>query len=162
MQVVRRAFELRPYPVPTLDPSGEYLTRVWREAVYPMAQRMGMALRLPPVQPRSRLAHAATFFAAGSGRLEEFQEVVYRAFFELGEDIGCLEVLAVLGTEIGLDAAALRLALETRTYEAQVETDEDRAQSIGVRAVPAYVTCGQRVVMGVRNLAELRELITSR
>lgn len=161
MQVVRRAFALRPYPVPTLEPSGEYLTRVWREAVYPMAQRMGMALRLPPVQPRSRLAHAAAFFAAANSRLEEFQEGVYRAFFERGEDIGCVEVLAVLGREIGLDAAALRLALETRKFEAQVVADEDRAQSLGVRAVPAYVTRGERVVMGVRNLAELRALLTS-
>ena len=36
-----RAFELRPEPVPTLPPDGEYLTRVWDQSVYPMAERMG-------------------------------------------------------------------------------------------------------------------------
>jgi len=86
---------------------------------------------------------------------------VYRAFFERGEDIGCVDILAVLGREIGLDAGALRLALETRKFEAEVVADEDRAQSLGVRAVPAYVTHGQRVVTGVRNLAELMALLTS-
>lgn len=48
-----RAFELRPDPVPTLDPGGEYLHRVWNSSVHPMAADRGMTLRLPPVQPRS-------------------------------------------------------------------------------------------------------------
>ncbi|HKN88569.1 MAG TPA: hypothetical protein VJV04_17020, partial [Nitrospiraceae bacterium] len=51
-----RAFELRPEPVPTLEPNGEYLHTVWNQSVYPMARQRGMTLRLPPVQPRSRRA----------------------------------------------------------------------------------------------------------
>ena len=51
-----RAFELRPAPVPTLDPAGDYLRIVWNQAVYPMARQRGMTLRLPPRQPRSRRA----------------------------------------------------------------------------------------------------------
>ena len=47
-----QAFELRPEPVPTLDPDGEYLHRVWNASVYPMASERGMNLKLPPVQPR--------------------------------------------------------------------------------------------------------------
>ena len=31
-----QAFELRPDPVPTLDPNGNYLRDVWERAVYPM------------------------------------------------------------------------------------------------------------------------------
>lgn len=156
---MRRAFELRPDPVPALDPSGEYLTRVWREVVYPMAQRMGMPLRLPPLQPRSRLAHAAAFFAAAQGKLEACHEEIFRAFFQRGEDIGSIDLLVALGAEIGLDRAALRHALETREFEAQVVADEERAERLGVRAVPAYLTDGQRVVTGVRTLNELREFV---
>jgi hypothetical protein len=33
-----RAFELRPELVSPLDPQGEYLSRVWREHVYPLAR----------------------------------------------------------------------------------------------------------------------------
>lgn len=157
--MLRRAFELRPDPVPTLDPGGAYLTRAWREAVYPMAQRMGMTLRLPPVQPRSRLAHAATFYAATRGKLEEFQEQVYRAFFERGEDIGRLEVLAALGEQTGLDGGALREAVARGEFEALVIEDEKRAERLGVRGVPAYVTADARVVSGVRDLVQLRRLL---
>lgn len=49
-----RAFELRPEPVPTLDPDGDYLHTVWNQSVYPMARQRGMTLKLPSVQPRSR------------------------------------------------------------------------------------------------------------
>jgi hypothetical protein len=41
------AFELRPDPVPTLDPNGNYLRDFWERAVYPMAKARGMVLRLP-------------------------------------------------------------------------------------------------------------------
>ena len=38
VEVVWRAFELRPEPVATLDPRGEYLQRVWENSVYLMAE----------------------------------------------------------------------------------------------------------------------------
>src|SRR3569623_1835394 len=63
-----RAFELRPEPVPTLDPGGEYLRSAWARVVYPMAAQRGMALTLPPLQPRSRTALEA---AALQEALEE-------------------------------------------------------------------------------------------
>ena len=51
VEVVWRAFELRPEPVATLDPRGEYLQRVWENSVYLMAERLGKTMKLPPVQP---------------------------------------------------------------------------------------------------------------
>ena len=49
--------------MPTLDPKGDYLDTVWKRAVYPMARRRSMSLRLPPVQPRSRSALELAEFA---------------------------------------------------------------------------------------------------
>jgi predicted DsbA family dithiol-disulfide isomerase len=63
VEVVWRAFELRPDPVPTLDPKGEYLRRAWEGSVYPLAKRLGVPMRLPPLQLRSRLAHQAAHWA---------------------------------------------------------------------------------------------------
>ncbi len=158
MRVVRRAFELRPDPVPTLDPKGEYLTRVWRDSVYPLAEQLGMAIRLPSVQPRSRLAHAAARYAATQGRLAAFHSEVFRAFFQRGEDIGQHEVLAAIGEMVGLDAAALRHTLDTREFEAEVVADEKLAEQLSVSAVPAYVVNRHKMVTGVRTLEELRRI----
>lgn len=158
MRVERRAFELRPAPVPTLDPQGEYLTRVWQESVYPMAERLGITIRLPPVQPRSRLAHEAARCAAAQGKFTPFNAEVFRAFFQEGEDIGQVALLVSLGERVGLDATILRRALETREFEAGVTADEELAERLGVHAVPAYVVNRQTVTAGVRTFDELRRL----
>ena len=158
VRVVRRAFELRPEPAPTLDPQGEYLTRVWRQSVYPLAERLGMPIRLPPVQPRSRLAHEAARFAATKGKLPLLHWEIFRAFFERGEDIGRVEVLVALGETVGLDGGELRRAVDARQFEKDVVADEERADHLGIHAVPAYVTNGQWVVTGVRTLEELVRL----
>ena len=52
VEVVWRAFELRPEPIPTLDPKGEYLRRAWRSSVYPLAEKLGMRMKTPaPATP---------------------------------------------------------------------------------------------------------------
>ncbi len=48
VEVVWRAFELRPEPVATLDPRGEYLQRVWENSVYLMAERLGKTMNFRP------------------------------------------------------------------------------------------------------------------
>lgn len=151
------AFELRPDPVPTLDPQGEYLTKVWQESVYPLATRLGMPIRLPPVQPRSRLAHEAARFAATAGRLPRFHAEIFRAFFERGEDIGQIEVLVELAEVVGLDGDQLRHDLGSHRFVNEVTEDERLAEQLGVHAVPAYVLNRQQIVTGVRSLAELVE-----
>lgn len=134
-----RAFELRPEPEPTLDPGGDYLRDIWARAVYPMAKERGMTLRLPPVQPRSRLAHEAAAFAADHGRASVMQHAIFRAFFEAGADIGQPGVLGQIAAEIGLDAAALSAALTSGQYRSRVLEDESLARSFGLSGVPAIV-----------------------
>jgi predicted DsbA family dithiol-disulfide isomerase len=134
-----RAFELRPEPVPTLDPKGHYLREVWANSVYPLAKQRGMKLTLPPVQPRSRLAHEAAAHAAAQGKRAEMPHAIFRAFFEHGIDIGRVEELTKLGVELGLDAAEMEAALQSGHYRPQVIEDEKLAQSFGLSGVPAMV-----------------------
>ncbi len=109
VEVDWRAYELRPDPVPTLDPDGDYLHRVWNASVYPMAEALGMKLRLPPVQPRSRKALEAAEYARGEGRFDEMHEALFGALFEGGEDIGKEELQ--IGASVGLDVRALGSSL---------------------------------------------------
>jgi predicted DsbA family dithiol-disulfide isomerase len=159
VKIVWRAFELRPDPVPTLPPGGEYLTRVWRDSVYPLAERLGVTMRLPPVQPRSRRAHEAAKWAASLQRFDEYNETVFRAFFERGEDIGDTEVLVKLAATSGLDGEALRDALDQRDFEGQVLADEHEAEELGVRGVPAFVASRRAALSGVQSFAALEALI---
>jgi predicted DsbA family dithiol-disulfide isomerase len=133
VEVVWRAFELRPEPVATLDPKGEYLQRVWENSVYPNGRELGMTMKLPPVQPRSRLAHDAAHWAREQGWFDDYHAAVLRSFFERGEDIGRTEVLTSLATELGLSSESLRDALESRQFEMSVRDDEREADASGQR-----------------------------
>jgi len=139
IEIVWRAYELRPDPVPTLEPDGEYLRTTWARAVYPMAAQRGMTLRLPPVQPRSRLAHEAEHHARRVGRGDEMRRALFRAFFEDGRDIGDIGVLVDVGTAVGLAPDDLRRALQRGDETDAVLADQRQATELGIRGVPAMV-----------------------
>jgi predicted DsbA family dithiol-disulfide isomerase len=134
-----RAFELRPDPVPTLKPDGTYLRDIWARAVYPMAKERGMSLRLPPVQPRSRLAHEAALFAATQGLFDAMNTAVFKAFFEDGRDIGDLAELVKIGASIGLNSAELRQALDDGFHRKRILADEELAMKLTISGVPALL-----------------------
>jgi predicted DsbA family dithiol-disulfide isomerase len=116
-------------------------------------------MKMPPVQPRSRLAHEAAQWARTQGRFEDFNAAIFRAFFERGEDIGQMDVLLQLASELSLDRQVLRAALENEEFRETVLADERDAQDIGVKAVPSFVADRRATVSGVQSLATLRELI---
>src|SRR3569623_349552 len=128
---------LRPEPVPTLDPGGEYLRSAWTRVVYPMADQRGMALKLPPLQPRSRKALEAAAHARDEGRFDAMHIGIFRAFFEHGLDIGDTDVLTDISPSVGLDAAALQAALEEGRHREAVLEDKHLAQELHITAVPA-------------------------
>jgi predicted DsbA family dithiol-disulfide isomerase len=159
LEVIWRAFELRPEPVPALDPQGDYLQRAWSTSVYPLAESLGITMKLPPVQPRTRLAHQAAHWARSQGRFEDYHVEIFRAFFERGEDIGEVDVLASLALELGLESDSLRQALKTHEFEKSVLEDERAAARFGVTGVPAFIANRRATLSGVRPVEHLKQLV---
>ena len=139
IEVHWRAFELRPAPVPTLEPDCGYLQSIWARAVYPMAAEREMTLRLPPVQPRSRKALEAAEVAREQGLFDRMHSALFKAFFEHGLDIGETGVLVDIGRNAGLDGEALRRALDAGSYTARVSSDAEEAKCLGITGVPLMV-----------------------
>ena len=159
IEIIWRAFELRPEPVPTLPPDGEYLRRVWNSSVYPMAESLGIKMKLPPVQPRSRLAHEAAQWARTQGKFDEMNAELFHALFEGGEDIGDVEILISLASKLNLETDSLRRALESREFEASVIADEKEAETISLSGVPAFVANRKFALSGVQPLENLKMLV---
>jgi predicted DsbA family dithiol-disulfide isomerase len=159
VEIIWRAFELRPEPVPTLDPKGEYLQRAWTNSVDPLAARLGIQMKLPPLQPRSRLAHEAAHWARTQGRFDHYHAQVFRSFFERGEDIGDIDVLISVAAELGLDSGSLGVALKNRDFENSVLEDEQQAAELGISGVPAFVANRKAALSGVQPVENLRKLI---
>ena len=145
--------------MPRLDPGGEYLRRVWRDGVYPLAERLGVNMKLPPVQPRSRMAHEAAKWATTMNHFDDYNEAVFRSFFERGENIGEADVLVRLAKELNLKGEGLRRALTRHEFEAKVLTDERDAAILGVNAVPAFVANRRAALSGVQSVEALQALI---
>lgn len=161
VEVIWRAFELRPEPVPQRDPKGDYLQRVWEGSVYPLAERLGITMRLPPIQPRSRLAHEAAHWARAQGRFDDYHAEIFRAFFERGEDIGEVDVLIALARDLELNSDSLRQALISHEFAETVLADERNATHLGVNAVPAFIANRKAALSGVQPIEHLRKLIES-
>jgi predicted DsbA family dithiol-disulfide isomerase len=145
--------------VETLDPDGDYLVSAWQNHVYPLAAKMNMPLKKPPIQPRSRLAHEAAKWAESQGRFDEYHLAIFRAIFEYGKDIGNIKILKGLAADLNLDAKSLHTALENGDYTAMVLDDQNKSVQAGVRAVPAFVVNGKVEAAGVQTAGRLHEIL---
>jgi len=122
---------------------------------------MGFSMSMPPVQPRTRMAHAAAKWAAENSGFTAYNYAVFKAFFQDGLDIGRLEILVQLAEEQGLDTIALESKAKIDSYIKQVLLDEEMARQFGVQAIPAYVANGKVLATGVQNLSQLQQLVLS-
>ena len=137
------AFELRPEPVPLLDPKGEYIQEHWRNRVKPMAAERGLVMNIPPAQTRTRRAHETAAFAREHGQFEAVDRALFRAFFEEGRDINDAEVLAQIVQETALNPEELRMALGTRAFSESVDADVALAARLGIRSVPTMLVADE-------------------
>jgi predicted DsbA family dithiol-disulfide isomerase len=143
--------------VPTLDPKGEYLHKLWGSAVYPLAEQLGIDIKLPPVQPRSRRAHQAAHWARRHGKFREYNDAVFRAFFQRGEDIGNSDVLTRLASDMALDGDELREALDNDLHLENVLADEREAKKLALRGVPAFIANRKIALSGVQSMESLEK-----
>ena len=147
VEVVHHAHELRPRPAPTLRPEEPYLPDIWRRAVYPLARRHDVPLRLPTIspQPYTELAFRGALYAADHGRAEAYHRRVGNAFFREDLDIGDRAVLARLAGEAGLDPAAYAAALDDPAYAERHRRALAESARLDITVVPTIVIGARRI-----------------
>tara|TARA_R110001583_G_scaffold1956_1_gene14637 strand:- start:2848 stop:3462 length:615 start_codon:yes stop_codon:yes gene_type:complete len=156
-----RPYELRPKPMQTLRVEDAYLPRVWQQSVYPMAERLGVSIKLPDISPQPRTDKAFEVFAMADeqGLGHPFSLRALRAFFQEEKDIGNPEVLADLGADVGLEREAVLDALARGTYQDRHrEALRHAREDMEITSVPTIVV-GKQILRGVPPLKELRRAI---
>jgi predicted DsbA family dithiol-disulfide isomerase len=154
-------YELRPYPNETLKPEGDYLQTVWRDSVYPMAERMGVPIVLPRIspQPYTHLAFEGYQFAKEQGKGTAYNERILQAFFQEEQNIGDIDVLTKLAGAVGLDKTEYRKALEERRYEmAHKKALHHANNEANISAVPTFII-GNRVMRGMHSKLTIEQVI---
>lgn len=138
---------MRPDPTPTLRPEDDYLQSAWKNNVYPLAEKLGLEMKLPSVspQPHTRLAHEGMEFAKDHDKGNEFAHALFKAFFQRSEDIGKLDVLTRLAGDVGLNGDEFREAISSSKYKQRTLDLLRQARMQMVTAVPTFIIGRQRV-----------------
>jgi predicted DsbA family dithiol-disulfide isomerase len=98
-------------------------------------------------------AHRLAHFAATSGKGNELQERLFKAYFIDGLNIADQAVLTALALEVGLPAGQVRDALEGDRFAMDVWRDIDQARRLGITGVPFFVFDRKYAVSGAQDSA---------
>jgi predicted DsbA family dithiol-disulfide isomerase len=104
-------------------------------------------------------AHRFSHFAAQHGKGNEAEERLFRAYFTEGKNIADIGTLVQLGTEIGLEAAELKQALESDAHALAVQEDISAANALGVRGVPFFVLDRKYAVSGAQPVEVFKQAL---
>ena len=95
-------------------------------------------------------SHRLIRWAEAQGVQDEVVERLFIAYFENGEDIGDIRILADIADLCGMDGADIANLLETDTDIALVEREDKLAHEMGITGVPAMLFGNKIAVSGAR------------
>ena len=101
-------------------------------------------------RPDTLDSHRLIRWAEDNGVQDEVVERLFVAYFENGEDIGDIRVLADIADICGMDGVDLAQMLESDQDRALVEREDQIAHEMGVTGVPAMIFGGKLAVSGAR------------
>jgi len=100
--------------------------------------------------PNTLDSHRLIRWAALTGAQDEVVERLFAAYFENGEDIGDIRILADIADVCGMDGAQVADMLESDQDLALVEREDQLAREMGVTGVPAMIFANKVAVSGAR------------
>ena len=112
-------------------------------------------------RPDTLDSHRLIRWAEANGVQDDVVERLFIAYFENGEDIGDIRVLADIADLCGMDGLEVAELLETDTDRALVEREDQIAHEMGVTGVPAMIFGGKLAVSGARE-PEMLALVIDR
>ncbi len=101
-------------------------------------------------RPNTVNSHRLIRWAEAQGVQDEVVERLFVAYFENGEDIGDIRVLADIADLCGMDGAQIADLLEGDTDIALVAREDKLAHEMGVTGVPAMIFANRVAVTGAR------------
>ncbi|WP_214482463.1 DsbA family oxidoreductase [Bacillus sp. SM2101] len=154
-------YELRPGNSEPLRPESNYIQTGWQHSVKPLSERIGVEMVLPEMSPhpRTHLTHEGLQFAKERGKGNEYADAVFRAFWQLEQDISDVEILTSIAENVGLDANEFKESLVSRKYEQVHQKQLQHAYTeANIRAVPT-IQIGNQQLSGVQSSDSIERAI---
>ena len=104
------------------------------------------------VAPNTMSAHRLIRWAAqaGPGKQNKVVDLLFKAFFEEGQDIGSPPVLVSIAKKAGMDASIVETLLATDAEEAGVIGEIASAKQMGITGVPCFIIDQKYAVSGAQ------------
>ena len=124
-------------------------------------EKEGIAFDFAAIQrrPNTLDSHRLIRWAEGHGVQDDVVERLFIAYFENGEDIGDIRVLADIADICGMDGIVTAQMLEDGTDLELVAREDQIAREMGVTGVPAMIFGGKLAVSGAREAPVLASVI---
>lgn len=155
-----RPYILRPPELNIPLPTQEYLDASWGN-VTRIAEDYGVDIKKPPKRSNSSLALQAALFVKTSNPtlFKQLHSKIFDAYFQQGLDIGEINTILEIASEIGLDTKILGENLSKPTYKQQLLELRTMAESIGIYGVPTFII-GGRPLVGAQPIEILMAAVT--
>ena len=111
-----------------------------------------------PILANSRLAIEAAEYAREKGKLPEFGEKMFNAYFSQGLNIGELENVLNVASDAGLDRDEVRSALENGKYAPPRMQAAEAAGRLGIDSVPTFIINDRHRLVGAQPIEVFRSL----
>lgn len=146
VEVEWKPFQLRPEGTEPLSPNSSYIQQGWKFGVQPLAQKLGVEMILPTMDPHpsTKKAHRGFLFAQENGKGTEYAQAVLAGFWKEGREIGDDSVLTAIAENIGLNRAQFIEAISNTSFDHLIQNPNF------INAVPTFII-GDTVLQGVQS-----------
>jgi predicted DsbA family dithiol-disulfide isomerase len=123
-----------------------------------LADEDGIPLKFSDKLPNSRLALSISEFARKKEKFEDFHDLVLKAYWLQGKDIGDKNLLLDIAESIGLDKKEIELYLDTDEPGQALQKSLKEIRSRGINGVPAFIIDG-KLIFGAQPYKVFEEVI---
>ncbi len=101
--------------------------------------------------PNTMNSHRLIAFAGVAGCQNEIVEILFRRYFEQGENIGALDVLIDCAVEAGLESEQVRTFLIGDAARDDVQNGDVAARRLGINGVPCFIIDARYAISGAQD-----------
>jgi predicted DsbA family dithiol-disulfide isomerase len=140
---------------------GEERAEALRRQIAGAAREAGITIDFARIAraPNSLDAHRLIHWAGAEGRQHDAAGILFRRYFQDGEDISYVSVLADAAAEAGMDPAVVARLLDGDADRDAVRAEADAARDMGVTGVPTFLIGGRYAVSGAQPEELWRKLV---
>ena len=113
---------------------------------------VGIEFRFDRIQrsPNTLDSHRLIRWAGTAGHQDKMVDILFRRYFEDGEDIGLHDVLVDAAGEAGMDSDIVRELLAGDADKELIRREDMTARELGIQGVPSFVINSKWVMVGAQ------------